>query len=92
MLLGWALVLVAFAFLVRDLIGLFGDQTHRALTTGQFWFELHAPSLNLLQAALERYISTYLWDPVMTTILHWPIWVVIAVPGVLLVLFSRQRG
>lgn len=58
---------------------------------GQSWFELHPPSLNLVQAVVERYVLPFLWDPVLVNILLLPGWAVLAAIGALLVYLGRKR-
>lgn len=58
---------------------------------GQVWFDIDAGSLNLVQAVVERYISTTLWDPVILTILYWPAFLVFLVPGLVLILLCARR-
>ena len=56
---------------------------------GELWFRLHAPSLNLYQAGVERYISASLWDQVLAPLLLWPAVLVFLIPGVLLIWLPR---
>ena len=58
---------------------------------GQIWYELDAGSLNLLQAVTERYLSDKLWDPVILNILYQPAFVVLLVPGLVLILLCAWR-
>jgi hypothetical protein len=59
---------------------------------GELWFRLHPGSLNLTQAVVQRYLLPELWDPVLLTVLLWPAALVLAVPGlVLLMLGSAGR-
>ncbi len=51
---------------------------------GRVWYEIDAGSLNLAQAVVERYLFPELWDPVITTVLNWPAWVLpLALAGIL---------
>lgn len=56
---------------------------------GELWFRLHAPSLNLYQAGVERHVSAALWDKVLAPLLLWPATLVLLIPGVLLVWLPR---
>lgn len=58
---------------------------------GTWWFMLDRDSLQLLQPALERHVAVWLWDPVMLTVLQWPMAAVLAVPGLGLALAGRSR-
>lgn len=89
---GWLLILAALAAAVRDGFAWLDTGQWSSVPFGQVWFDLHKDSLLLLQPALERHVSPFLWDPVMTTILEAPAWVVFGLPGiVLLVLGSLRR-
>jgi hypothetical protein len=59
---------------------------------GAWWFALHRDSLQLLQPALERHVAIWLWDPVMLTLLQWPLVAVLGVPGLLLAALGRRRA
>lgn len=60
-------------------------------SVGDWWFAIHKDSLLLAQPAIERHVLPVLWDPVVVTVLQWPLAVVIAVLGLLLALFLRRR-
>lgn len=75
------LVLVALG-LVAGGVDLVSDGQLRAL--GAWWFALHRDSLQLLQPALERHVAVWLWDPLMLTLLQWPLALVLAGAGLVL--------
>jgi hypothetical protein len=58
---------------------------------GQTWFQLHPTSLNGLQVLVERNVSPYLWDPVITTILRQPTAVVAAVLALVFLVAGRPK-
>lgn len=58
---------------------------------GQHWHDLNAPSLVNAQAAVERYVSPFLWDPVIFTMLQWPAWAVLGAFGFLFIWAGRRR-
>ena len=89
---GWLLILAALAAAVRDAFAWLDTGQWASVLFGQVWFDLHKDSLLLLQPALERHVSPFLWDPVMTTILEAPAWVVFGLPGVVLLLLGHLRG
>ena len=88
---GWLLILAALAAVGRDFFAWLDTGTWASVPFGQVWFDLHKDSLLLLQPALERHVSPFLWDPVMTTILEAPAWAVFLVPGVILLLLGSLR-
>jgi len=51
---------------------------------GQVWFDLSRETLNTAQAAIQRHVSPVLWDPVIMTVLTWPVWAVALPLGLLL--------
>jgi hypothetical protein len=88
---GWLLVLAALVVLVADLIARL-DTGHFAPTAaGQLWFEISPSTLELAQAGVQRHLVTWLWDPVMQTVLLWPAALVLGVPGVALLWACRRR-
>jgi hypothetical protein len=68
-----------------------GQGLHLA-AVGELWYRLSPGTLNLTQAVTQRYVLPELWDPVLLTVLLWPAFLVLAVPGlVLLALGSLRR-
>lgn len=66
-----------------------GEWTPQLL--GPLWFELDSGSLNLMQAVVQRYLFPALWDPIILTLLLWPAWIVVMIPGVVLMIVFRKR-
>jgi hypothetical protein len=62
-----------------------------ALALGQLWYNIDPPSLNLVQAVIERHVWPPLWDPVILTILRWPAWLALGVPGIMLLVMPGSR-
>jgi len=58
---------------------------------GQIWNNVHSSSLQLLQPAIERHISPFLWDPIVLNILTAPAWLVFGVIGAVLMLIGRKK-
>lgn len=88
---GWILVVAGIAILARDLLGWLNEGAFVLITAGELWFTLHDGSLNLIQAVTQRYIFPQLWDPVAVTVLLWPAFLVIGVPGLILSWLFRRR-
>jgi hypothetical protein len=82
-----ALGVVAYEILVLNN----GADGWRLIALGEIWFKAHTESLNGAQAGIQRYLAPWLWEPVITTILRWPGWLVFGVPGVLAVILCRKR-
>lgn len=64
---GFVLVALGLVALAFDVV-----EAGRLRDTGEWWFRLHRDSLQLAQPALERYVASWLWDPVMLTLLVTP--------------------
>ena len=60
------------------------------LSTGAVWFRIHANSLVGFQALIEKGVSPAVWPPIQW-LLTLPAWLVLAPPGLLLVLLCRNR-
>ena len=89
---GWILVLAALGALAYEVMAAVNSQGGwRTLTLGEMWFRLHSPSLNGAQAGIQRYVAPWLWEPVITTVLLWPGWLVFGIPGLLATVFCRKR-
>ncbi len=95
--------LLSFVFLLAAAAAL-GYDVYQGLNTGQLtstplgklWFELDAPSLNLAQALIERYLSQDLWSTFIVPVLQWPAWLDFVGASVILliptVLFRRRKA
>jgi len=81
----------AFVAMVVDGIRWLANGTLALTPVGAAWFALDPASLNITQAAIERYTFPVLWDPVMITLLNLPIWAVAGGIGLLLALLGQKR-
>ena len=88
---GWFFVAAGLGAFAYEAIDAIATGSWRMVALGETWFKLHASSLNTSQAVIQRYIAPWLWEPVITTILLWPGWVVFGVPGGLMVWLCRKR-
>ncbi len=70
--LGWLLLLAAAAVAVYEVADYIDSQDQRLSALGELWFNLHAPSLNLMQAIVQRYIHENVWDDVVRPVLLQP--------------------
>ena len=87
----WILLLAAIAAAGYEAYSALGAGGWRPIALGELWFKLHSSSLNGAQAGIQRYIAPWLWEPVITTVLLWPGWVVFGVPGAALLWLCRAR-
>ncbi len=63
------------------------------MALGALWYEIDPGSLNLTQAAIQRYVSPAVWRPVFEVLL-WPAWVLPGAIGMLVlgIGFWRRRS
>lgn len=88
---GFVLILIGLAAVGRDTLASASAGKLDLLALGKLWFELSPGSLNGLQAGVERYLSVWFWDAVLSPMLHWPAFLYPMVPGLLLAIFCRRR-
>lgn len=89
--LAWIFIALGLAVFARD-IWVFLETGVASMTpVGQLWYSLHAASLNLVQAVVERYIHPFLWDPVIFSVLRLPASLLFLVVGIVLALTFRRR-
>ena len=88
---GAIFVLAGVLALGADLVSSLASGTFAMKALGQFWYELHPSSLNVLQAVVQRYLLPDFWDQVIVTLLLWPTWLVFAGLGGILFLVLRRR-
>ncbi len=89
---GWVLLIAALAALAYDAVASLRGGGFTLHAAGELWYMLNPDTLNMLQAGIQRRVWPYLWDPIIVTILLWPAWLVLGVPGALLVWLCRQRS
>ncbi len=88
---GWILIALAIAAAGHEVIASISGGGYRPFAFGELWYIIHRASLNLVQAVVQRYISPWLWDAVIATILLWPAWLVMGVPGLVIAWAARRR-
>jgi hypothetical protein len=87
----WLLLLAMVAAVIDATKSLAGGGTWVVTPMGEQWKALNAQSLDAAKVWVEANAGTYLWDPVITTILHAPTWVVFGILGVLLYWLGQKR-
>ena len=60
------------------------------MTAGELWYAYLPGKYLILEINLKR-ISPFLWDPVMTTVLLLPAWLILGLPGILMIARFRPR-
>ncbi len=88
------MLIVALVLAIRDGLSSYDQKGLVIRPLGQIWFEIDPPSLNVTQAVVERYISPFVWDPLIASLLQVPGVALFAVLGLVFLLLSRssRRG
>ncbi|MEM9139221.1 MAG: hypothetical protein AAGB15_05275 [Pseudomonadota bacterium] len=89
---GRILGLFGLGFMVGDLAIWNQEGETRFVSIGEWWFWAHPDSLQVAQPAIERHIAPWLWDPVVQTILLWPLSITILVIAGICIAIGRLRG
>ena len=89
---GLILIFIAILVGVLDLIDSYNGGDVILTDVGSFWYSSHPSSLQLLQPAIARHVSPFLWDPIMVTILLWPVTSVLGLPGLIFVLLTHRKA
>jgi hypothetical protein len=69
---GWLLLIATAAVGVYEVVDYVNNGDRALSALGEMWFKLHPPSLNLMQAVVQRYLHEELWDTVMRPVLLQP--------------------
>ena len=82
----------AIAFLYEAVLA-FQTGGWRIVPAGEIWFKLHNGSLNLVQAIVQRFLHPFLWDPLISGFLQWPLWASLGGTGfALTIIFGSRRA
>ena len=91
-LIGLWLMLLAVVALVYDGTRILADDGRLVFTSlGEHWYSIDPASLNTAQAGIERHVAPFLWDPIISTILLTPAWIVAGILGALVYLLGDRR-
>ncbi len=88
---GIFLLCLAIVVGVKDLYQWYQTNDFTLTDLGSFWYSFHPNSLQLLEPAVTRYLNPFLWDPIFITVLLYPATSVFGLPGLLLVLLTRDK-
>ncbi|PPR14829.1 MAG: hypothetical protein CFH42_00591 [Alphaproteobacteria bacterium MarineAlpha12_Bin1] len=64
------------------------------ISLGEIWFQVNKSSLIISESFISRYIpliGSWLWHPVISSILTIPAFLLFAVSGLIVLLFSRKQ-
>ena len=89
---GWILIFAGVAALIFQIGDMIETGVWTSVSLGQVWFDFHTASLNAAQAGIQRYLWPALWDPGIQTVLSWPAWIIVGVPGIALLWFCRRHS
>ena len=87
---GLFLICLAIGVGAKDLFHWYQKADFTLTDLGSFWYWCHSGSLQLLEPAVTRYLSPLLWDPIAVSVLLYPAISVFGLPGLLLVLVTRN--
>ncbi|GAB4240549.1 MAG: hypothetical protein Kow0032_28240 [Methyloligellaceae bacterium] len=87
----WCLLVAMVALTIDATRSLAGLGKLEMTSLGEHWFSLSSATLNMAQAAIQRNIHPYLWDPVIQSILQVPTWIFFTGLGLFLYWLGRRR-
>jgi hypothetical protein len=87
----WLLLLAMVAAVIDATKSLAGGGAWVVTPMGDQWRALSPETLEDVKSWIDTSVSPILWDPVMTTVLHAPTWVVFGILGVLLYWLGQKR-
>ena len=88
---GAALLLGALSALAVEALGWWRDGVWEFVSLGAVWAGVNANSLVGLGAFVENSISPWLWIEILVPVLIQPLWLVLGLPGAVLVLITRRK-
>jgi hypothetical protein len=89
--LGLLLLALAFIFVIYDGMKSIADRTFYATSLTQFWIEIHAASLQSLQASVTRWLGDTVWRIGVQPVLDQPAAALFAVIGIILIMLGRKK-
>ncbi len=81
----------AFILLMYDGAKSIADSRIYIYKLGQLWTDVHAASMQAAQSKVQASLPAPIWDPLITTLLGQPSWLVFGIIGVLFILLGRRR-
>jgi len=90
-LIGVIFLAAAFILLMYDGAKSIADSRIYIYKLGQLWTDIHASSMQAAQAKVQASLPASVWDPVITTLLNQPTWLVFGIIGTLFILLGRRR-
>ena len=88
---GVLLLLLAAATLVAQLLSVLAHHGYTPIGLSTIWYQVHAPSLQGLQAVVEKDLAPAIWPPV-AWVLGLPAWLALGLLGGVLYFACRGSG
>jgi hypothetical protein len=88
---GWLLLAAAGVALATDVRTWYHTGAWRLSSGNELWLRLDRTSLDLVQALIQRHVSTWLWNTAIQSVLQLYALVLLAVPGLLLIWIFHSR-
>ena len=88
---GLFLICLAIGVGAKDLFHWYQKADFTLTDLGSFWYWCHPSSLQLLEPAVTRYLSPFLWDPIAVSVLLYPVTLVFGLLGLMVVLLTRNK-
>jgi hypothetical protein len=88
---GLLLLAVGFVAIIRDGTKTIGGKEVWVTKLADDWYNIHQSSREALQPVIEQRLGHWAWDPVVTTILNQPTWVVFGVVAIVFILLGRKK-
>jgi hypothetical protein len=82
---------LAFVLLVYDGTKSIANRAVELTTVERSWNEVYARSPQEVLRPLTAPIADWLWDPVTVSVLHAPVWLVLAIVASVLMLLGRKK-
>jgi hypothetical protein len=90
-LLGVVILAAGFILVMYDGARSIADSRIYIYKLSQLWTDIHAGSLQSAQASVQGSLPSVVWDPVITTVLDQPAWLIFGIIGTGLILLGRKR-
>lgn len=88
---GLCLLATAFVFFVYDGTKSIANQQLIYIKVNDVWAIIDQTSLAVLQPVILRHAPQWVWDPVTTSILNAPTWLVLGILASFLILLGRKK-
>lgn len=89
---GWIVLAGSFVVLARDAL-LWAKWGHwTSLSLGKMWYDFAPFTMNSARVLFQSNVHPYLWDPIITTVLMLPVFLVMMGLGFTFILFSQRQA